>query len=169
MKKILAPGIVLSIYMFLLYMVNLRLLAENNLLLIFSVKSVSHFVVLLFLMMWLRKKYYADGFSFKEAFTSSVSMEILGATIAGILIFIYWKTNPEALEIMRQTSMEKGRQLLLDRTGVVPPNFEHTNKISTTPVVLALSELSTIIFGIFYSLIISAILKSKKQIDLASS
>ena len=162
MKKILIPSVILATFLFVSYLWMSSRLADSELIITFCLRSGAHFIISLLLMIWVKKKYFSNSITFNSAFRTQTIFEISGTVLAAVSVFIFWKYNPEKLATLMQIAIKNGKQSAIDYQGSIPAlDYEILYGRVFNPEHQAFRQMGSMLFGIFYSLITAAILKTK--------
>lgn len=163
MKKILLPGIAFALFMLMLDTLRFTHHLPENTTIAFLLQIAGGFVPIFLIMIWVKRKYYTNNITFKEAFSSVAFIAAFACVLAGVIAFIILKFNQAELTDFVAKEIPKAKQRLLDTTGSVPLGFEDRMKHMIRPEVQAMFYLVWMVILLLFTLISATILKNNKQ------
>lgn len=164
MKKILIPGLVFSAFIILMYLLMLNQSTGLNAIPLVGMKLGLEFVAFLLLMFWVKRIYYQNNITFKDAFTTGSLIGIFASLLLCVVVFVFIKYRPNASESLMHNSQEI-KQHAIEKFGYVPADFDKKTNFELSPAKQALNRLSGIFFFLLFSLISATILKNKKPTE----
>lgn len=161
MKKVFVPALMLTAYWCVIITLGFMQIIPNKGSAILFFLAID-FLILLFILKSIKRKYYNNDITFKEVFTNGIIIGVFTTVIASAFVFIYLSyLNPSAMEVVSKTTEEAMQKQIETRGSEVSAEFDKAKKY-ITPAFQALFNLLYIFYWTIYSLIISAIIKNRK-------
>jgi len=124
------------------------------------------FLVMLYTVRWYKFKYSNGLISFGKAFKYAFKVTLCYALIGSVIFFVYAKFNEDSLLQEMTNIMKTAQEQKIETQGYVSANYEKTissmvSIISNPFVISGITFIGYLFWGVIFSLISAAIVKSK--------
>lgn len=167
MKKILLPSIILALISLIPFLFKDPVTG-----IIPSYISLSSELFLFLIMLYIVRRYkfiYSNGMiSFGKAFKYAFKVSLSYALIGSVIFFVYAKFNEDSLLQEMKNIMKTAQEQKIETQGYVSANYEKTittmvSIISNPFVISGITFIGSLFWGVIFSLISAAIVKSKTE------
>ncbi|MFN5460565.1 MAG: DUF4199 domain-containing protein [Bacteroidota bacterium] len=167
MKKFIVPTIFVSLPQLLATIFSYHFYNSKSISLIVSIINliVTFFIFIYFVKKY-KKDYLSNEMSFSKGFGYSIKISILWAIFGSLMNFVYTILNPEVIQAVMNRAFEEQKQKIIEQAGTISLSQEKNLKmileINQNPLLILGESIIYLFFlGLFISLIVAAICKSK--------